>query len=111
VVLVALLLGGCSLSKGSHSPDPDGLRQQVRHSMQDQLSSDPKFSKYRLYVVDVTLIRSTGNEYEGMADVRTGTGVQHQVPVHVTADSEHFIWRTDPGAFLWTAFDGTNTSE
>ena len=69
----------------------------VRVSMQRKLDSDPDLSKLRLKVVDVVLINKSGNEYKGIATVKTPEGEDHDVPVEVTADKDNTLWETPPG--------------
>ncbi|MFN8089646.1 MAG: DUF2510 domain-containing protein [Mycobacterium sp.] len=73
----------------------------VRVSMQRKLDSDPDLSKLRLKVVDVVLINKSGNEYKGIATVKTPEGEDHDVPVEVTADKDNTLWETPPGAFVF----------
>jgi len=67
--------------------------------MQRNLDSDPDFKGLGLKVVDVTLVHKSGNEYKGIATVRTLDGVSHDVPVDVTADGANTMWETPKGAF------------
>ena len=57
----------------------------------------PDLSKLRLKVVDVVLINKSGNEYKGIATVKTPEGEDHDVPVEVTADKDNTLWETLPG--------------
>lgn len=73
----------------------------VRISMQQKLDSDPDLSKLNLKVVDVVLINKAGNEFKGIATVKTPDGKEHDVPVEVTADKDNTLWETPPGAFVF----------
>lgn len=71
----------------------------VRVSMQQKLDSDPDLKDQGLKVVDVVLVNKTGNEFKGIATIRTRDGEKHEVPVEVTADGDNTLWETPPGAF------------
>jgi len=73
----------------------------VKESMQRDLDNDPNLGKLGLRVVDVGLINKVGNEYKGIASIRTLDGVIHDVAIDVTADGNDVIWETAPGAFLF----------
>jgi len=73
----------------------------VREGMQRDLDEDPDFGDFGLKVVDVNLIHKVGNEYKGIATVKTRDGVTHDVPVDVTADGTKTLWETPPGAFAF----------
>ncbi|KDE98389.1 hypothetical protein Y900_005410 [Mycolicibacterium aromaticivorans JS19b1 = JCM 16368] len=75
----------------------------VKTSMQHKLDTDPDFARASLTVIDVTLVQKSGNEYKGIATVRSRDGADHQVPVDVTSDSANTLWETPPGAFLFAA--------
>ncbi len=69
----------------------------VKTSMQHKLDTDPDFARASLTVIDVTLVQKSGNEYKGIATVRSRDGADHQVPVDVTSDSANTLWETPPG--------------
>jgi hypothetical protein len=69
----------------------------VKISTQQQIDTD--FSQYHLHVETVDVVNKSGNQYEGLAVVRSAKGVDHNVPVEVTADGDRVLWHTDPGAF------------
>lgn len=73
----------------------------VKASMQHKLDTDSELSKYGLKVVDVVLINKSGNEYKGIATVKTEDGAKHDVAIDVTADQNDIIWTAPPGAFLF----------
>ena len=79
----------------------------VKDSMQRQLDSDSRFSKYHLRVESVDVLHKSGNQYGGMATVRTAKGTEHQVPIDVTADGDRVLWNTGPGAFAFAIFEDT----
>jgi hypothetical protein len=72
---------------------------EVRVSMQQKLDKDPDLKRLRLKVVDVALVNKSGNEFKGIATIKARDGVEHQVPVEVTADGDNTLWETPPGAF------------
>ncbi len=74
----------------------------VQSSMQKDLDSDPDLPS--LKVTKVTLVHKSGNEYKGIATVRTSDGELHDVQVDVTADDANLLWETTPGAFAF-AYD------
>ena len=73
----------------------------VRASMQRDLDNDPDLGKLGLKVVEVNLVNKAGNEYKGIATVKTRDGATHEVPVDVTADESNVLWETPPGAFVF----------
>lgn len=77
----------------------DVVSKAVQSSMQKHLDSDPDLSG--LKVTKVRLVHKSGNEYKGIANVRTPGGVSHEVPVDVTADENNTLWETPPGAFAF----------
>ncbi|WP_131588683.1 hypothetical protein [Mycolicibacterium phlei] len=71
----------------------------VQASMQEEFDSDPDLSG--LKVTKVGLVHKSGNEYKGIATVRTPDGESHDVPVDVTADDDNLLWETPPGALAF----------
>ena len=71
----------------------------VQSSMQKDFDTDPDLSG--LKVIKVRLVHKGGNEYKGIATVRTSDGERHDVPVDVTADDNNTLWETPPGAFAF----------
>lgn len=69
----------------------------VKASMQNKLNTDSDLKQLGLRVVDVTLAHKGGNEYKGIAHVRTKDGVVHDVPVEVTSDAQNTLWEAPPG--------------
>lgn len=80
-------------------PPIDMISKAVQSSMQKHLDSDRDLSG--LKVTKVRLVHKSGNEYKGIANVRTSDGVSHEVPVDVTADEDNTMWETPPGAFAF----------
>jgi hypothetical protein len=74
---------------------------QVKISMQQKLDSDPDLKKLGLKVVDVVLVNKSGNEFKGIATVKTSDGDKHDVPIDVTSDKDNTLWETPPGAFIF----------
>ncbi|MEH3135923.1 MAG: DUF2510 domain-containing protein [Mycolicibacterium neoaurum] len=78
-------------------PPTETIADEVSEAMQRKLDSDPDLED--LTVIEVLLVHKSGNEYKGIATVKTTDGTQHDVPVDVTADDENVLWETPPGAF------------
>ncbi|MGU3497729.1 DUF2510 domain-containing protein [Mycobacterium sp. C31M] len=72
---------------------------EVERAMQRSLDDDPDLKG--LTVVEVLLVHKSGNEYKGIATVKTSDDTEHDVPVDVTADDENVLWETPPGAFAF----------
>ncbi len=79
------------------------ISKSVQMSMQKDLDSDPDLSG--LKVIKVMLVHKSGNEFKGIATVRTSDGESHEVPVDVTADDNNSMWETPPGAFAFAHTD------
>jgi len=73
----------------------------VKVSMQRKFDSDPDLKELDLTVVDVMLVNKAGNEFKGIATVRTPDGEEHDVPIDVTSDNDNALWEAPPGAFLF----------
>ncbi|WP_349269134.1 hypothetical protein [Mycolicibacterium parafortuitum] len=69
--------------------------------MQQKFNSDDELAKLNLQVRDVVLVQKTGNEYKGLATVRTQKGTEREVPVEVTFDGDNILWESPPGALLF----------
>lgn len=83
----------------STPPSIDMIADSVQSSMQKHFNSDPDLSG--LKVTKVRLVHKSGNEYKGIATVRTSDGELHDVPIDVTADEDNTLWETPPGAFAF----------
>jgi len=86
--------------------EDNGMRDlagRVMQSVQHQLDTDQDLAQYHLSVQKVSVIPEFGNDYQGLATIRTKKGTERNVPIRVTADKDNMIWRTDPGAFLFAA--------
>lgn len=114
VVLLAVAVAGCGKSEvdgtalpvaGPSMSAADQAADLVKSSMQRKLDTDPDLSPLHLKVVNVELVNKNGNEYKGIATVRTSKGATHEVPIDVTADGENVIWEAGPGAFLFALQD------
>ncbi|MGE3842425.1 MAG: DUF2510 domain-containing protein [Vicinamibacterales bacterium] len=79
----------------------EDIADSVQVSMQRKFDDDPDLREFRLKVVDVVLVHKAGNEFKGIATVQTSDGVEHDVPVDVTADDENTLWEAEPGAFAF----------
>ncbi len=73
--------------------------------MQSKLDTDPDLSPLHLKVVHVDLVNKAGNEYKGIATVKTSRGTSHDVPIDVTSDGDKTLWEAAPGAFLFAVQD------
>jgi hypothetical protein len=104
---VALALGLLGYYLITNRPWEDNgsrdLADRVQQSMQHKLDTDQGLAQYHLSVQTVTVISEFGNDYQGLATIRTNKGTLRDVPIHVTADKDYMIWRTDLGAFLFVA--------
>jgi hypothetical protein len=104
---VALALGLLGYYLITNRPWEDNgsrdLAGRVQQSVQHQLDTDQGLAQYHLSVPKITVIWEFGNDYQGLATIRTKKGTERNVPIHVTADKDNMIWRTDPGAFLFAA--------
>jgi hypothetical protein len=80
----------------------------VKSSMQQAFDTDPRFAPYHLHVEKVDVAKQTGNQYEGIAVVRSAKGIDHDVLVQVTADHQHVTWKTKPDAFALLVMEQFN---
>ncbi|WP_445170904.1 hypothetical protein ACTXG7_10425 [Mycolicibacterium sp. Dal123E01] len=83
----------------------DQVAVDVQSAMQSKLDTDPDLSPLHLKVIHVDLVNKAGNEYKGIATVKTLRGTSHDVPIDVTADGDKTIWEAAPGAFLFAVQD------
>lgn len=77
----------------------------VRADMQRTFDTDTDVAQLRLKVLDVKLVNKSGNEYKGIATIRAGSGITHDVSVEVTADGDNVLWELPPGALLFAIPD------
>ncbi|MFV8162712.1 hypothetical protein ACNQVK_11535 [Mycobacterium sp. 134] len=107
-------MAGCTASpespKAVSAPQPVMSKTEiaaagVKTSMQRKFDGDAELSRLKLTVADVTLVNKAGNEYKGIATIRTSNGATHDVPIDVTADGDNLIWDAAPGAFLFALQD------
>lgn len=77
----------------------------VKVSMQQKLDSDPDMKDLGLHVAKVVLVNKSGNEFKGIATVKTRDGEEHEVPIEVTDDGDNTLWEAPPGAFLFAVPD------
>ncbi len=70
----------------------------VRTSVQNTMSTDPRFAQWGLTVTGVQVERLTDSTYQGTATIEY-EGVSHSIPLHVTYDGKNVVWQTEPGAF------------
>jgi hypothetical protein len=83
------------------------LSSQVKSSMQQNFDTDPRFTKYHLVVSKVDVLKQNGNQYQGMAIVHGSKGIDHEVPIDITAEGDKIIWHSEPGVRL----DGAGTAQ
>ncbi len=83
----------------------DHVAAEVQSAMQSKLDDDPDLSPLHLRVMHVDLVNKAGNEYKGIAKVKTASGTSHDVPIDVTADGDKILWEAAPGAFLFALQD------
>lgn len=72
-------------------------------SMNQSFKDDKDFRDLGLRAKSITIMRMYGNLFEGQAVVATKKGDDHTVTVHIAYDGDSLFWRTEPGAFLFTA--------
>jgi hypothetical protein len=113
VLAVIVLLGGWFLwhhwtgHQKTEQLTQQQLAQQVEQSMQAKFDTDPNFSKYRIQVEKVQLIKEYGNKYDGIATVRTPrSSSDHEVAIEVTYDGSNMMWQAQPGALLFLVQEG-----
>ncbi len=66
--------------------------------MQQTFDTDPRFVQYHLVVSKVDVLKQNGNQYQGMAVVHGTKGIDHQIPIDITAEGDKILWHSDPGA-------------
>ncbi len=93
--LLLVALAGCG-------PSPEKISEIVKTSMRQKFNTDPQFKDYQLEIEHVQVLKEGENRYQGIARVRH-EGDVHDVPIHVTADGDNVMWRTDQGAFFFVA--------
>jgi hypothetical protein len=77
--------------------------------MQQAFDTDSRFTPYHLQVKKVDVPKQTGNQYEGIAVVRSAKGIDHNVLVQVTVAHKHVTWKTEePDAFAFLALEQLN---
>lgn len=77
------------------------ISQWVQASLQDKLDTEPETAGRQLRVISVEVIHSTGNEYKGVATVRTRRGAEHELFLNITSDGDRGVWSAaNPAAFL-----------
>jgi len=76
--------------------------------MQKAFDTDSRFAPYHLQVEKVDVAKRTGNQYEGIAVVRSAKGIDHDVLVQVTVEHTQVIWKTKPDAFAFLVMEQLN---
>ncbi len=92
-----------------HHMSSTDISAMVKESMQRQLSTDSDLSPYHLQVQTVDVINKSGNEYDGMAVVRSAKGIDHNVKIEVTADGDRVLWQAPPGSFAFAPLEQLDT--
>ncbi|MDN4521568.1 hypothetical protein JN086_11275 [Mycolicibacterium austroafricanum] len=115
IVVAVVLLAGCNQTSGAPTAAPvptmsatETASALVKQSMQQKFDTDEDLSELHLQVVDVVLVNKAGNEYKGLATVRTQKGTERDVPVEATFDGDNIIWESPPGALLFALQEQNN---
>lgn len=85
----------------SAPPSTDELARRVKAMMQDKFDTDPELKSVGLKVIDVVLVRKTGNEYRGTTKI-SGPGGTLQTTIDVTADGSSTMWEIDSSKLNFT---------
>jgi len=102
VTIAVLIVGGAVWFFWFSGDSAEDIAATVKTDMQSYFATDADVQKYRITVKDVTLIEATGNEYNGIATVRTASGTtDHKIPITVTWDGKKGLWQTERGALLF----------
>ena len=96
IAIFSLALAACDRSTSE-------IATNVKASMQQKFDSDEAFKTFSLKISTVTLVKESGNKYQGIATVLSGSGNEHRVTIDVVADGQNLIWHTENGAFLFLA--------
>lgn len=101
-VTIAVLAIGGAVYWFFFTDDTDDVAANVKGNMQSYFNSNPEVSKYNITVKDVALVEASGNEYNGIATLRTARGGEdHKVPITVTWDGKNGIWQTERGSMMF----------
>ena len=76
------------------------LETSVKQSMQGYFNDPANDVGLPITVIDVTLVKTGDNKYEGMATMKAGSHIPRDISLHVTADDRNLMWQDDPGALL-----------
>ena len=95
VLLLAFFLASCGA-------DVEGFQTQIKDSMQSKFNTDDQYAKYKMTVESVTLVASSGNNYEGIAKVAFNKK-EYEIPITATSDGKSSMWQTKPLAFAFLA--------
>jgi hypothetical protein len=107
-IVIAAVFAWHVLAGGDSAPKDADVSSDVKSSMQQTLDTDSRFAQYHLVVDKVDVVRQTGNQYQGLATVRSPKGIDHQVGIQVTDDGKNIIWQSNPGAFAWMVLEQLN---
>lgn len=78
------------------------MKNGIQSSLQQKLDTDANFSKYKMKVLDVALVKKTSNSFDGLAKV-SFMGTEQQVPLQVTVDGSNYMYQAPPLAFAFVA--------
>ncbi len=79
---------------------------ETKKAVQRYLDDDPATGALKLTVTQVLVIHVDGNEYRGMATVRTYKGTTRDAPVSIIVDGDNYIWESDKEGYQWVFDDG-----
>jgi hypothetical protein len=100
-----MLLASCSLllSMAGCKSASQGVGDVVRDSMQSTFDKNPNFVNYHFKVDKVVATKKDDANYDGMATIQF-QGQPHQVPIHITMDSNgNYEWKTGPTGLAFAA--------
>lgn len=103
-IVAGVILAWHFLANNGSTSEVD-ISNDVKSSMQHDFDTDPRFASYHLIVGKVEIVRQTGNQYTGIATVRSPKGIDHEVPIEVTAEGGRIIWQSEPFAFAWMVLE------
>jgi uncharacterized protein YecT (DUF1311 family) len=95
VILGVIVLAGCGMSKAK-------LAETVKGGLQQSFDSKPETREFRLKVQQVSLVKQSDHQYQGIAKIEFEGNV-YDVPVDVTADGSEVLWKVNPLSFIFVA--------
>jgi len=110
-IALAILVAGLVIVAGTWSymhslssdprTDAERLTQNITVSMQKKFDENPALIPVRLRVTDVSIVKKSGNEWAGIASIKTGWGESRDIAISVIADGDTGFWETGPGALMF----------